>query len=169
MRNCWVWYHKLDFALKIRTECPPLPVMWSAIGVPGRLSSAVLAAGRKGLVPLSSRTAAESLVKVPSPWWAFAPVSSHKFIFSPSSESIQWFIEDQAFSRSYDLASPLSPARPTTHRKTEKERQFVGWEGVRGWTRSEIKRRQEGLALYKSFNALCPVHLVLDWCFLKTI
>ncbi len=59
-------------------------------------------------------------------------------------ESIEWFIEDQGFSPSYDLAppppSPPSLPRPATHRKTEKERQLADGGG----------------GIYKSFNTL--------WC-----
>jgi hypothetical protein len=38
-------------------------------------------------------------------------------------ESIKLFIEEQAFSRSFDLPPPptQSPSLPATHRKTEKE------------------------------------------------
>ncbi len=44
------------------------------------------------------------------------------------------FLEEQAFSGSCDLASPLfcQQARPATHRKTEKERQLAVDEKQRG-------------------------------------
>ncbi len=81
-------------------------------------------------------------------------------------ESIEWFIEDQAFSRSYDYPlspNPLShppPPPPTypsvsstaTHKKTEKKRQVAdGWResGGRGWASSKIIRPQESLVLHK--------------------
>jgi hypothetical protein len=48
-------------------------------------------------------------------------------------ESIEYFIEDQALSPSYDLAPPLShqQTRPKKHRTTEKERQLA--HRGRGW------------------------------------
>ncbi len=47
-------------------------------------------------------------------------------------ESIEWFIEDQAFSSSYDLAPPPPPLsrqkdRPATHMSTEKDSQLGGY------------------------------------------
>ncbi len=63
-------------------------------------------------------------------------------------ESIQWFIEDQAFSPSNDLApsvppSPVSKLAAATHRKTEKLRQvdklLTGeWERGRGEQRAKF-------------------------------
>jgi hypothetical protein len=49
---------------------------------------------------------------------------------------------------SYDLAPtlPLSPSRPATYRKTEKERQLAdGRGGRRGAGRSQIQRKRESL------------------------
>jgi hypothetical protein len=47
---------------------------------------------------------------------------------------IELFVEGQAFSRSYDFdprpTPPLPPAKPATHRKTEKERKVAD---ERGW------------------------------------
>ncbi len=60
---------------------------------------------------------------------------------TPRSESIEWIIEDQAFSLSYDFVllfpSPLSCQRapPATDRKTEKERQLAGGRGGKGMGR----------------------------------
>jgi hypothetical protein len=78
-------------------------------------------------------------------------------------ESIEWFTEDQAFSRSYDstpcpMPTPLISlsrqyAWPATHRKTDNERHFADGKG--GRARSRIIKPQESLALYKSFNTLC--------------
>ncbi len=60
-------------------------------------------------------------------------------------ESIEWFIEGQAFSRAYpspppprQLARPASP-----YRKTEKDKQLADEGGRKGWTRSRIIRPQE--------------------------
>ena len=46
-------------------------------------------------------------------------------------ESIEWFIEGQAFSQSYDLA-PRSPHPPSPVRKTEKERKIADGRGGKG-------------------------------------
>ncbi len=76
---------------------------------------------------------------------------------------IEWFIEGQAFSRSYDLAAgsslppppptppPKPPVRklePATHRKTEKERQIYEWRwggGGRGAESYDCKRKPDPL------------------------
>ncbi len=81
-------------------------------------------------------------------------------------ESIEWFIEGQAFSLSYDFAprpppapSPVSKLDPATHRKTEKERQLADRrEGEGGRARSRIIWTQKSLVLFKSFNTLCFNH-----------
>ncbi len=81
---------------------------------------------------------------------------------APRSERIVGGIEDQAFSRSCDLALrppplPRQLARPATHKKTEKERQLAHWIGRgRGWARSRIMGPQESLVLCKSLNTFCP-------------
>ncbi len=70
-------------------------------------------------------------------------------------ERLELFIEDQAFSRSYDLASP-QPHTPLDRHHTGRLRKrynlMTGDEG-RGWARS-IQQR-ESLIVYKSFNTLC--------------
>ncbi len=71
-------------------------------------------------------------------------------------ESLEWLIEEQAFSRSYDLApSPPSPTPlPSTgDTQGDWERETTCWrESGRGWGRSQIIRPQEGV--YKSFDIL---------------
>jgi hypothetical protein len=82
-----------------------------------------------------------------------------------SPESIEWFIEDQAFLRSYDSAP-----RPPHYLLSPVSRQQVaslsqsscvspveltdGKGGERGWAWSWIKLPQESLDLYKSFITL---------------
>jgi hypothetical protein len=61
----------------------------------------------------------------------------------PSAESIEWFIEDQAFLPCM-ICLPPPPhqqARPETHRKTENERQLADKEvgGGGGWGRVRAK------------------------------
>jgi hypothetical protein len=75
---------------------------------------------------------------------------------SQISESIDYFIEGQAFSHSNDiwllahlLPIPLS-RRPATHRKTEKERQLGDGRGGEG--RGEEPK--ESAVLSKSFNII---------------
>jgi hypothetical protein len=59
-------------------------------------------------------------------------------------------MDDQAFSPSYYLAPPPSPA---THRKTEKERRLQTEERV--WVGAKFYDVDKSLVLYKSFNTLC--------------
>ncbi len=54
-------------------------------------------------------------------------------------EGIQWFIEEQSYSPSYDLAAfsltpslPSVSSRPATHRKTQKGRQLADGKGGEG-------------------------------------
>ncbi len=50
-----------------------------------------------------------------------------------TSESVELFIEDQAFSPPYDLPPPppIKPPRQSRHRKIEKERQIAdGWRAM---------------------------------------
>jgi hypothetical protein len=86
-----------------------------------------------------------------------------------ATESIELFIEDQAFSLSmirflpHPLA-PLSrqqavPATWATHKKTEKEKQLADGSGGRGWGRSQIIPRRESLVLYKNHSILSTVLL----------
>ncbi len=50
----------------------------------------------------------------------------NRFSYDAHTESIEGFIEDQAFSRLYDLAPPPLPsARQATHRKIEKEKHLA--------------------------------------------
>ncbi len=70
-------------------------------------------------------------------------------------KSIECFLEDQAFSPSYDSVPPPPFHRPAaTHRKSEKERRLADRRGGRGWVRSRVIRSQKSLVLYKSFNTL---------------
>jgi hypothetical protein len=80
-------------------------------------------------------------------------------LFSTETKSIELFIEDQAFSLSYDLAP--SPPPPTAVSKLSLSfsvfpgRAYRGGRGE-GVGRSQIIRRRGSLVLYKSFNTLCP-------------
>ncbi len=79
-------------------------------------------------------------------------------------ESVEWFIEDQACSPSYDSAPcrpppPPPPTFPVSIRlsgdtQDDWEREVICWKGGRGLGRSQITRQQESLVLYKSFNTL---------------
>ncbi len=75
-------------------------------------------------------------------------------------ESMEWFIEDQAFSSSYGLAPPPPPSpivrkldRRHTGRLRKRDNVLMG-EGGRGWERSQFLRQRESLVLYKSLNTL---------------
>ncbi len=74
------------------------------------------------------------------------------------SESIELFIEDQAFSPLYAWAPPPPPALPATSTgdaQEDWERETNYWrEGMKRWGRSKIIRKWESLVLYKSFNTL---------------
>ncbi len=63
-------------------------------------------------------------------------------------ESVEWFIEDQAFLRLYESAPHPTPFLCAAGRAYWLER------GDRGWARRQITRRREILALHKSFNTL---------------
>ncbi len=76
------------------------------------------------------------------------------------SKSIEWFIEDQAFTPSYGLAPPPphpTPSlvskfdRPHTGRLRKRDNLLTGERG-KEWGRSQIIRERENLALNKSFN-----------------
>ncbi len=77
------------------------------------------------------------------------------------SVSIEWFIEGQAFLRSYALAPRTFPF-PLFVSKLErrhigrlrKRDNLLMAEGGREWARSRIIRLQENLVLYKYFNTL---------------
>ncbi len=71
-------------------------------------------------------------------------------------ESVEWFIEGQAFSQSYDLAPrppsplPFPSVSWTSDIQEYWEREAIcSREGGRGWARSRIIRPQESLVLYK--------------------
>jgi hypothetical protein len=82
------------------------------------------------------------------------------------------YIEDQAFSPSYNLAPcPLPPqARLGTYRKTEKDRQLAEWR-TGGGGGSQIIIRQESLVLYKTLNTLCYLvtHSILSEIYIPLI
>ncbi len=65
------------------------------------------------------------------------------------SESIDRYIEDQAFSLSYDLAPPplfpVCKARPATHIKTEQERQLAVGGGGGGGPNHTTARKPDTL------------------------
>ncbi len=74
-------------------------------------------------------------------------------------ESIEWFIEEQAFSQLYNLAPPpCQQAWPATHGKDWErvDNLLTGEVGGGGWGRSQTIRRQESPVPYKSLNTL--------WC-----
>jgi hypothetical protein len=64
-----------------------------------------------------------------------------------SSESIEWFIDDQAFLRSYDSAPPAPPL-PSASCLSFSVFLCVAGRATdgRGWARSQIIRQREGLA-----------------------
>ncbi len=74
-------------------------------------------------------------------------------------ESIELYIEEQAFLRSFDLAdSPLPSASCLSFSVFRCVAGRAYWreteERERGWERSQIIRRRESLILYKPFNTL---------------
>ncbi len=76
-------------------------------------------------------------------------------------ESIKWSREDQALSKSHDLA----PHQPHLGRMTKRDNILTG-EGDQGWRRSQIIQSRESLVLHKSFNTLrCTTYQ--SWNFLK--
>jgi len=78
------------------------------------------------------------------------------FLLSPnfggfSPESIQWFIEDQSFLRSYNFAPPpVSKLSRLVSLPVFRGLKLLRERGGRG--RSQIKRPGESLVIYKSFN-----------------
>ncbi len=85
-------------------------------------------------------------------YWCF-------FVGGRRTQSIEWFIEDHAFSQTYDLASCPSPHLSSVSmldqrytRRLRKRDNFQSWDEGRGKVRSQIVRPQESLILYKSFN-----------------
>jgi hypothetical protein len=68
-----------------------------------------------------------------------------KLFYRYRSESIELFIDDQAFSPPYDLPPPPVETQEDRERETN-----CGWVGGGG----KIIRRRESLVLYKSFNTL---------------
>ncbi len=88
-------------------------------------------------------------------------------------ESIKWFLENQAFSPSYDLA-PSPPSHPFRQQVVSLYQssgvspvQLTEGRGRRGCGRSQIIRWRESLVLYKSFNALwlLPQQMCFDASF----
>ncbi len=84
----------------------------------------------------------------------------HPHFYSYATESIGRFIEDQAFSRSYELAPP-PPRPPLPSASCLSFSVFLCVSGCaywrergRGWGRSQIIRPQESPVFYKSFNTL---------------
>ncbi len=79
-----------------------------------------------------------------------------------------WFIEGQAFSRSYDLVPRPPWTPPPLPLVSSTEETLEDWEGKRdnllpeeggkGWARSQIIRPQESLVLDESFNTLLFEH-----------
>ncbi len=77
-------------------------------------------------------------------------------------ESIEWWLEDQAFLRSYDPAPRPPPSTPLPRASCLSFSVFLcvagqtywrEW-GVMGWSRSQIVRPRGSLVLFKSFNTL---------------
>jgi hypothetical protein len=74
-----------------------------------------------------------------------------------SAESIERFIDDQAFSPSYDLAPPPPPPvskldQQHTGRPRMRDTLLTEEGGARVWGRSHIIQWRESLVLYKSFQ-----------------
>ncbi len=96
---------------------------------------------------------------------------------------IEWFIEVQAILRSYDSA-PRPPSLPPLFCQQSSCFSFsvflcvagpANWRERGGsvWPWSQIIRHQKSLALYKSFNTLCPLSssllIFLFPCYLKIV
>jgi hypothetical protein len=80
----------------------------------------------------------------------FALLCSDHSCFAQQAESIEWFLEDQAFSPSYDLAHPRADSLPLLLSASWLSFSVTGrayW-GGRGWGRSQIIRRRGSLVLY---------------------
>jgi hypothetical protein len=82
----------------------------------------------------------------------------------PGSKSMQWFIEDQAFFRSFDSALRPPPLHPSPVRKMSlflnlpvcsQSSIFAGDVEEREWARSQIIWPRESLAHYNSFSIFC--------------
>ncbi len=78
-------------------------------------------------------------------------------------ECVEWFLEDQAFSPSYEEAPPPWSERSTGDTQKDWERETTWWREM-GWARSQIIRRRENL--YKSFNTLWD--MVRRYCTYRT-
>ncbi len=96
------------------------------------------------------------------------PCQFMSYSVSPPPVSIEWFIEDQAFFRSY-CSAPRPPPSPSPFSKLSL---FLSLPVCRrsslltGWAISI--RRRESLALYKSFNTLCaPPSLAPAMCIIS--
>jgi hypothetical protein len=73
-------------------------------------------------------------------------------------ENFEWFIENQVFSPSYDLAPPPPPPpSPDSKLSLLLSLPVCRWSSWwRWWGRSQIIRRRESLVLHESFNARGP-------------
>ena len=82
--------------------------------------------------------------------------ATQRIVYVP--ESIEWFIEDQAFSPPYRIIwllhqpSRPSPVSSTDDKQKEWERQVAEEGEGRGWGRSQIIRRRKSLFLSKLFQ-----------------
>ncbi len=85
------------------------------------------------------------------------------FSFCFASKSIEWFIEDQAISPSYDLAPQPPSSLPLSYQQLVSSCvsavELTDGRGGSGWGRSQIIRMRESLVLYKSFNTLWVIDL----------
>ncbi len=101
--------------------------------------------------------------------WTISSPPPEKCKISP--ESTEWFMEDKAFSSSYNLAPPpplpfsRQWARRATHKKTEKERQCAGGSGRGGdggGTKSKDRKNvwsSINHALLYAFHALGGINI----------
>ncbi len=85
-------------------------------------------------------------------WAPLMYFSLPMYMCTCAAESIEWFIEDQAFLRSYDSA-PRPPPSPLSRQQLVSLFSLPVCPG-RAYRRSQIIRPQECLVLCKSFNTL---------------
>ncbi len=94
-------------------------------------------------------------------------------LFGVAADSMEWLIEGKAYSQwmFWLFAQPLppSPVSKLDWRQSgrlRKRGQLADWGGGKGWAGSPIKRQQESLVLYKSFNTRwAAVSLVSKYLF----